>query len=265
MKKFIHMAFGIMMFNVTLCSHVMAQLPLPIDMKTPYYIDVNTVDKKNVYEIQEGSLSFQYHDKFGQSGQIPLTIYNWKLEVVGNFELDKNFGLNNYTIDLGSKIGSLETNKVYYCALVDESGEKHEWNFKNISPVRSKDLTIDIIVNPKRMSCNNISPNLVEFYGRIEKGKAPYTVRWYVMNQGKSDFLFQPKEDKLNKRGRTSVVQVDKVPSYYVVMEVTDACGTSAKQMVFLDCQKQKKRINTMFIQPLKTLDSRKSKPVENP
>jgi hypothetical protein len=231
-------------------GEVKAQIPIKIDQKTPYYIDVTNVEKSSVFDIQEGALSIQYHDRIGQTKQIPLTIYSWKLETIGSFNLDKTFGINNYTIDLNQKLSGLEDNTIYFCILLDEQGNKHEWSFRNIPTVKSEDLNVDIIINPKRLTCSEGSGNLVEFYGKISEGKPPYSIRWYVMNEGKSDFLYQPKEDIINSSGKTAVIQVDKTPAYYVVMDVTDACGTNTKKMVYLNCRKDKKKISTIFVEP---------------
>jgi hypothetical protein len=234
----------------------MSQLPVEIDPKpkTAYYIDVMKAEKEQIFEIQEGLLHIQYTDKVGQWKQIGLQIFNWKLELVGSFTLDKSFGLNNYAIDLSKKLATIEMGKVYSCSLTDESGNRYAWNVRPIEPVKSKDLAVNIIIKPRHLSCSDESGNLVEFHGDIKLGKAPYNVKWYVMNSGKTDFLYQPREDIVSLAGNTAIIQVDKSPAYYVMMDVTDACGTNAIKMVFLDCQVNKKKINTIFVDPTQNL-----------
>jgi hypothetical protein len=230
-----------------------AQAPLEIDLKTPYYIDVNNVSQANVYEIQEGLLSLQYHDKIGWKKEIEVTVFNERSELVATYALDKNFGLNHFIIDLKKSLGEIPNNKNYHCQLLDESGNKYQWTFKQIEPVKS-DLTVNIFVNPRRMKCTGYNANLVEFSGDIKKGNAPYTVRWYVMNLGKTDFLYQPKELIVEASGTTSAIQVDQNPAYYVMIDVTDACGTNAKKMVLMDCKNRRKKINSIFVEPLRSV-----------
>ncbi len=230
----------------------MAQLPVEIDPKpkTPYYIDVMTVEKAQITEIQEGVLHIQYTDKVGQWKQIPLQIFNWKLELVGSFYLDKAFGLNHYAVDLSEKLATIEMGKTYSCVMIDESGNRYTWNVRPVEAVKSEDLTVNILINPLHLACAEEYGNLVEFYGDIQFGRAPYSVRWYVMNVGKTDFLYQPREDLVSSPGNTAIIQVNKMPAYYVMIDVTDACGTNSKKMVFLDCQQNKKKINTIFVDP---------------
>jgi len=217
--------------------------------KAPYYLEVNQLQKSDIRQIQNGLLHLQYDDKYGAWKSIPLEIFNWKMELVGQFNLDKTFGLNHYTINLAEKIAGLEKNRVYFCLMLDESGNRHEWGFQDIT-IKSEEITVDIIANPLQLSCETLEGNRVEFYGEIRKGRGPYTVRWFVMNEGQSDFLYQPKEDRFVDQGKTSVIQVDKAPAYYVVLDVTDACGSSARKMLFLQCSDEKKKINTIFVEP---------------
>lgn len=247
-----HYSFAIITILLC-CAHGPAwtQVPLEINKKAAHYIDIARADKSTVYEIQEGILSLQYNDRIGYWKDIALKIYNGKFELVGNFTLDKTLGVNNYIIDLKKRLATLEMDKVYFCVLQNENGEKHELVFKEVAPVRSKDMDINILINPVQLSCWDAGESMVEFYGDIRNGKAPYSIRWYVLNSGKTDFLYQPKEENVTKPGKTSVLQVDKAPAYYVMIDVTDACGTNSKKMVFLECGKKRKKINTIFVQPL--------------
>lgn len=240
--------FG-MICNLTFS--LVAQPNPELSDKIPYYIDVNNANRYEAYDIQEGMLSLQYHDAFGQWSKIPLRIYNWKHELIANFELDKAFGLNNYSIDLKEKCSGLEIDKVYYCEIQDESGKKHKWSFKNMEAFK-RDLSVNIIINPLHLSCDDPYGTLVEFYGQVQNGMPPFIVNWYVVNQGKTDFLYQPREEKVMKQGNTAAIQVDKSPAYHVVMDVTDACGANSKKMVLVECKGDKKRINTVFVEPVK-------------
>jgi hypothetical protein len=223
--------------------------PVKISTKVPYYINANATDRTTTYDIQEGLLHFQYEDKHGSWKKMKLQIRNWKFETVGTFEMDKTFGLNHYTIDLRERIAGLEYDHDYFCTIVDEGGNAHEWKFKNIPPVKSNDMSAAIRMNPVRVACSKENGNLAEFYSEITNGIAPFTVRWYVMDITMNNFLYQPREEKLRTARAGSMIQVDKAPGYYVILDVTDACGTNTRQMMYLDCEQLKKKTNTVFIQ----------------
>src|SRR5207244_1598887 len=72
-------------------------------------------------------------------------------------------------------------------------------------------IAADIVVKPMYLQCGNPSNgNLVEFYGMIDGGKAPYQLSWYVLNKERTDFLYQPRQAALKRPGYTSSIDVDK-------------------------------------------------------
>jgi len=236
--------------------------PIEINKQTPYYIAVNNVKKSDIYDIQEGVLHIQYNDRYGKRDHVRLTIWNWNFQTENTFVLDKIYGLNQYTLDLTGKVTAFESGSTYRCKLEDEAGNTYEWSVRDIVPVKSKEFTVDIMVNPLNVSCSALEGNNVEFYGAIQKGKAPYLVHWYVMNSNRTDFLYQPREESITADGQTSALIVDKAPSYYVVLDVTDACGTNAKKIVLLECQDNKKKINTIFVDPSLIYSNTALKPI---
>jgi hypothetical protein len=253
------MIMSLVMMAGSLYAQVPAK-PVKISTKVPYYINVNTADRTMTYDIQEGLLHFQYEDKHGSWKKMKLQVRNWKFEPVGTFEMDKTFGLNHYTIDLRERIAGLENNQDYFCSITDEGGNVHEWKFKSIPPVKSTDLIAAIRMNPVRVECSKESGNLAEFYSEIKNGVAPFTVHWYVMDMTMNNFLYQPREEKLRTATSGSMIQVDKAPGYYVILDVTDACGTNTRQMVYLDCEQLKKKTNTVFLQQPSRIPGKKVK-----
>jgi len=225
------------------------QVP-PISTKVPYYINANTASKSEVYDIQDGLLHIQYEDKHGAWKEFRVEVLNWEYQSVGTFVMDKTFGLNHYTVDLQTRLPGLETNKPYFCIFSDEGGIRHEWMFRNIPPVKNNDMTADILVNPIRVKCARPTGNLAEFYSDVRHGTAPYTIRWYVMDPGMNRFLYQPREEQVPLQGKGSMIQVDRAPGYYVIMDVTDACGSQARKMISLNCEELKKKTNTIFVAP---------------
>lgn len=225
-----------------------------IGKENPYYIDINHISISNVFEIQDGLLSLQYDDKYGRSKNLPLKVYNWKRDLVAQFELKKAYGKNYFNIRLDHDI-ILENDRLYSCEILNEVGETRAIFFKPIASIKNAPPDINIIVNPINFKCDDpIGNNIAEFYGEIKNGKPPYTVNWYVMNNTRTDFLYQPKNEIIQRSGFTSVIHVDKDPEYYVLLLVKDACGAESRQMVHLMCEDKSKKINTIFVEHLKTL-----------
>jgi hypothetical protein len=204
-----------------------------------------------VYEIQDETLSLQYNDAYGKWKDIPLKIYNWKREPVTTLSLDKAYGLNSFVIDLKSVHDSWELNTIYTCELTDETGRRYSLPIRLTMPPKPKDPEVNILVNPLNIECNGLSEDVVEFYGEIKGGKAPYTVTWFILNNARTDFLYQPREQILSAAGKTSVITVDQNPDYYVVLFVKDACGGFQQKVVNLVCEERRKKINTIFAEEL--------------
>ncbi|HEY3402426.1 MAG TPA: hypothetical protein VGK59_03505 [Ohtaekwangia sp.] len=227
--------------------------------ETAYYFDISRGNSLAIHDVKEGSLNIQYQDLYGRSKDIPLLIYNAKNEMVGNFTLSKTYGLNHFRINIGQLFSSWPEDEIYACRTRDEMGNKYELLIRKRTSV-TEEPEVNIFVNPLSVSCNDFEGNVVDFYGTITGGKAPYTVNWYVLNDAKSEFLYQPREEVITRPGRTMVINVDKNPDYYVMVLVTDACNKETKQMVHLTCQDEKNKVNTLFVEPLKSLPAQRIK-----
>lgn len=236
----------------SLSTNVFGQIRDDKADKVPYYIDFNQSTEK-IFEIQEGLLSLQYDDKFGKANKLSLKIYNWKRELVTTYSLNKVFGLNHFNIQLEKDL-TLELGKVYACEATNEVGKHYQVFFRPIPSLEVEPPTIGILVNPVSFDCADPTANVVEFYGDIKNGKAPYTVSWYVLNNTRTAFIYQPKNETITRPGNTTIVRVDKSPDYYVMLLVKDACGAESRQMVHLTCGDKKKKINTVFVEPMNFL-----------
>ena len=217
----------------------------------PYYVDFNSAEKTFIYDLRGDYLHVQYNDIYGKEKSIPISIFNWKRELVAQIMVDKQFGLNYFDIKLKEHAIQFNINETYVCQLTDEVGKKYEVNIKYL-PLVKRIITAGIFVRPMYLQCDDPTEgNLVEFYGNIEGGKAPYTINWYVMNKQRTDFLYQPKLVTMKRPGYTSSIQVDKSPEYFVLLYVKDACGNEQTSTVQMTCEGNKKKINTVFLQPL--------------
>ncbi len=218
---------------------------------TPYYISLNTADGKSIHKISDETLSLQYNDPYGDWKKIPLKIFNWKHELITTLNIDKTYGLNSFVIKLNTVHDGWEINKVYTCELTDEAGRKFDLPIKLTPPLEKNEPEVTIHVNPIHSSCDGLSQNIVEFYGAIAGGKAPYLIDWFVLNANATDFLYQPRQETIESAGKTMVITVDKNPDYYVALFVRDACGNSQRKIVNFTCQEGSKKINTVFVEEL--------------
>jgi hypothetical protein len=233
---------------VTLASlHSFAQ---PKD-KIPYYVNLNQTEVGIVHEISDSRLHLEYYDAYGTAKEFLFRIYDWKRSLVTTLKMDKSFGQNNYSIKLDEVYTGWELNKTYTGELKDEAGTLYKLPLRLVPPPIKDDPYVNIMVNPLEVGCTDLSQSLVEFYGDVQGGKAPYTVSWFVLNKHRTDFLYQPKEETVYSQGKASVIRVDKNPEYYVVFYVKDACGNEQKKIVNLVCEKKKKKINTIFVEEL--------------
>lgn len=241
----------IVLLALVLCSNKsQAQGTSVAKRAAPYYIDLNNAAPGKVYDVRDEMLSLEYRDSYGTWKEVPFRIYDWKHELVGSAALGKTFGLNHFTVRLNELNTSWETGKVYVCRFEDESGRKYELPIRIASPAKTAGPVIDIVVNPLAMKCDGLSASVAEFYGNVKGGKAPYTINWVITNSNRTDLLYQPREEVITT-GRSSVITVDKAPDYYVLLQVKDACGNVEQKMVHLMCGERKKKVSTIFVEPL--------------
>lgn len=225
------------------------------DDTIPVYININNVQETKVYEVKGTTVGIEYHDYKGQLGEILLSIYDGQRNLITTLKLNKSFGLNNFLLNLDEIGGTWVMGKTYLFKFTIENNEVMKLLVKLSPKLLNVNPSVDLIVNPVQFSCDNLSAKLVDFYGVIEGGRAPYTTRWYVINDEKTDFLYQPREEKITNPGQTMVISIDKSPDYFVMLYVTDACGNTEKKMVHVVCEDGTKKINSVFIEPLnKTL-----------
>lgn len=242
-KLFLASTFIVLTANLTCWSQ--------IQERTPYYIDLNHVAEGVIHEISDLHLHLAYYDAYGTTSEFNFKIYDWKRSIVAGFTMDKSFGLNNYTIKLDEAYSGWEIDKIYVGELKNENGTLYKLPIRIVGLPDIEDPAVNIMVNPRQVGCSDLSKSLVEFYGEIKGGKAPYKVTWFVLNSARTDFLYQPKEELIKLAGKTALIRVDKNPEYYVVLYVKDACGSEQRKIVNMVCGKDMKKINTIFVEEL--------------
>jgi hypothetical protein len=216
----------------------------------PYYINFDAASGASVTDVRGEYLHFSYRDRIGTANAVSVSIFDSKHQLVKKLTLAKEFGLNYFDIKLAGYGITLNENETYLCVLTDEK-EKQEERIVRYLPEVKIEIGAQIMVKPKHLECTDQGSNLVEFYGDISGGQAPYKVSWFVMNARRTDFLYQPVQSSIPIAGLTSSIQVDKNPEYVVLLYVTDACGNEQTSTVQIVCEKRKKKVNTLFFQRL--------------
>ena len=95
-----------------------------ISTKLPVYINVNEASVKDVFEVRENLMSFQYHNMMGGSNELTLFVYNWKSELKMTYTLNTELGLNQYSISLEDAGIDLEAGFLFRCVLKDHTSNE---------------------------------------------------------------------------------------------------------------------------------------------
>jgi hypothetical protein len=227
-----------------------AQLQASQD-KPVYYHNIN-LNSTQPGLIFEPKLNIQYYDSYGERESLSLKVYNTRRETVGEYSVHKDFGANYYTIQIANIFASWAVDEIYSVELINEVNAVNVLLLKKITPPKIEGPQVNILVNPIRMKCEKSESGTVEFYGQISGGKTPYTTSWYIMNENRTNLMYQPRQDIIARPGTTPVVTVDATPEYVVVLNVVDACGNEVTQQVVVTCDTKEKKINTLFIEPWK-------------
>jgi hypothetical protein len=217
----------------------------------PYYISFESPTIATIEDVRGEFLHISYHDRIGQSELFTFELYDTKGQLVRELKLVKQFGQNYFDINLNEHGISLLENESYLCRLTNEKFEQLERQIRFVAEVKNE-IVASILVKPKFLSCNDKKANnMVEFYGQVSGGMAPYKANWYVLNANRTDFLYLPTHIVVPLPGLTSSVQVDKDPKYFVLLHVTDACGNEQISTVQVVCDRKQKKVNTLFIEKL--------------
>jgi hypothetical protein len=219
------------------------------DRKIRYYVTLNEVNERSMVEVSDYVLNLQYNDAYGGNKEFVFRIYDWERKTIALLQMDKRPGVNQYSIQLNEIYSQWQTGKVYYGEMKNEVGQVYTLPIRIVKAPEKPDPVANIMVNPVRIGCSDNRGTSVEFYGDISGGAAPYTIKWFVLNDNRTDLLYQPKEEYLEMAGKTSMIIVDKGPVYNVILYIKDACGKEDKQIVTLTCGADDKKINTVFVE----------------
>lgn len=218
---------------------------------TAYYLDLTATHKTKIYEVQGTGLYLKYNDEIGKSKYIDITLRNWKNEEVSKLTLSKSFGLNYYRIPFSYLNGKLEDRQLYELTASDENGKLHGLKFVPSLNKDEETPEVELVLNPVSDVCNEVpGQTIVEVYGKIKGGKAPYDIQWDVYAGSKQGLLYKPQKEQLKDQHEASRIMIDKAPDYFIQLKVKDACGAEELQTVHVLCEEKGRRVHTLFIEP---------------
>lgn len=190
-----------------------------------------------------------YQDRYGTDEHLTLTFTNQYGRRVGQYRMPKGFGSNQHPLDLRS-VGVILTDSPYLLSFTDEWGTSCHIPFRVVVS-EAPAPTVHIEADALSLDCASSEGNVVNYYGKVQGGKAPYEAVWRVLDSSGRE-LYQPRTDQLSKKGRTPMVVVESRPTYYVLLEVRDACGETAQQVVNVQCNGDLEKSNTLFVKPIR-------------
>ena len=218
-----------------------------------YYLNINDLEPGYIYRVNTAKFGFEFNDKIAQAPDMTMRIMDHQHRVVSSSRLDKNLGLNHYALDTDLFLPEAMIDSMFYFEFAFENRKKISVPVMRVQP-ENFPLSVSIMVVPVENGCENLTTGLTEFYSQINGGRAPYQVNWYVLNEAKTDFLFQPREEHLTAAEQRSKVIVEYNPAFSVALYIKDACGKEDKQIVTLTCDQEKQSINTIFFEELDQL-----------
>lgn len=242
---------AILLAALTLQVVSYAQTSIPeAAVKQHVYIDINGTSPSDVFDVKDNVMSFQYVDKSGIENNIALFVYNWKSDLLMSYVLNKELGLNQYTVALEEAGIDLSNGEIYRCELKDGVGNDFQWSIQLIRP-KLQEIKLSIVAKPIDLDCSKgRRESIVEYYSDVTGGSGAYDLSWFVLNEAGNKLLFQPREAKVDQNA-SSMITVDKPLNYKVMLTAVDGCGNTAQKMVSVTCQDKKKKINTIFVELL--------------
>ena len=209
-----------------------------------YYTEVGS--SGSFVKVFDENLSFCFKQQAHVSGQQQGRISDRHNRTVYTFGADYHFGMNYYTIDLSSLGYELFLGENYKLIL----GEK-VMTFQLVEPVDKPLPEVDITINPLSVSCeDNEDATLVEYFGRVTSGNAPYRTTWFVFTDASKQILLNtPEEQFVEFEGEIGAISLDHQLSYTVVLTVLDACGQYVESTVNMVCGSGESDGVTVFLE----------------
>jgi len=219
----------------------------------PYYINLEKNHKDQfVYEINGQQLFLQYHCLEDLSKEMDLAIYNWKQEKVQTIQIDRQYGVNHYHLPLADLGVSWEYESIYRLEILEKNKTISSVLFSIPVPEETIEPVFQVISNPLKVSCLPGSEAVIEYYTDVQKGRGPFSVSWYVMDETHSKLLYQPTFQELADTESSAQITVDHPLAYYLIVLVRDICGNEQQQVIYTQCDEEAEPVvHSLFLEGL--------------
>lgn len=200
------------------------------------------LDKKR-HRTNGNFLGFSYNEKYGSSNQgdsqqLSAIIYNWRKVAMVSLSLNAHEGNNWYALDLASACTNLSFDANYILELKDGDGKIHYLRFQYSAPIP---LEANLTAEVKFLNCDGNIGNEIEYTGSIQGGISPYNIEWTVSTNQSGQNPSQTREEAVRPVSALTISESKLTtydqPSYYVIMNIKDACGQAIKKTIHVTCE----------------------------
>lgn len=220
-----------------------------------YYSKLTHYQTDQILETRGPVLSFLYDEHYQNSSQqdgtmFEASIYNWKQNELVTIQLEKEIGVNYYSLDLSQLCGLFEvSDEVYRLRVHTKDNGLIQLKFRYTAP---PELKGDIVYAAEEWDCGSQKNTEIAYAGMISGGTAPYQITWYVSASKELTAADFPRDrEQLAHQGKSRGITVFDPPGYYVLMLVTDACGQELEKTAYVQCEQRESVENTLFFQVL--------------
>jgi hypothetical protein len=209
------------------------------------YVSLNQSDNKMIHKIYNNTVSLHFDDFKGVSDKLTLKIYNWKKELVYSTITDRFKGSNFYDIHLDQINSEWPLNEVFTLKVIDGNRSLYKVLFQKLVWVNV--ATLNVTSNPVTVQCTSDGLNLIDFSAFVTGARSPYKIKWYLIDIQKTKIL-QVAEQTVTNNSQSSIIQISRAPSYYLIVHVTDDCGNDVHKEVLVQCVAGQNSVNSLLL-----------------
>ncbi|MFY0599851.1 MAG: hypothetical protein JXR03_09280 [Cyclobacteriaceae bacterium] len=209
-----------------------------------YFVEIEEGGVIN--KIFDENLYFSFREEYKASGTIKLMLSDVQGNEISYIDVEVNYGMNYYHLDLTTLSVDFLLDKRYIL-----SYGRRKLKFMPVEPLEKPLPVANITVNAVSVDCEDTGiGNLLEFYGQVSSGNAPYNLTWFVFTDSSKEVLLNtPEEQFIEFEEEIGAIVLDNQLSYTVVLTVLDACNQYTEQTLNLVCGNEESDGVTLFLE----------------
>ncbi|WP_143961179.1 hypothetical protein [Litoribacter populi] len=220
---------------------------------TVYYkLSLESGNKAFIHQLNIPHVYLSFDDRYGKNGLVKVELLDWKGQSIKTQSFQKKYGTNEFRIKLMDWLKGWEPEKIYTFRTVGDTGKIYQASFSLSEDFIAPEPEVEILINPLTLDCEVLDNTLFEFYGLINGGTPPFTINWTILERSTSPDNVKTLSFQVPVAGYTSGIEVALPPSYNVILNVQDACGSEVEKAVLISCEEKHKNVNTLFFQQLR-------------